>query len=125
MMSAVAGQALWRLGRRHRDDRVGLYGFLTQQVPEERARGRQARHVRVVQFEGYRLEFRPKGYLLLVRNEDVPGVVGKVGTLLGDAGANIAEIHLARSQEDHPAIAVVRLDGRLDAATVEEMILLE
>lgn len=74
---------------------------------------------RVVQFEGYRLEFRPKGFLLVVRNRDVPGVVGKVGTLLGDAGVNIAEIHLARSQEGEEAMAVIRLDGRLSASTLD------
>ena len=74
---------------------------------------------RVVQFEGYRLEFRPKGFLLVVRNRDVPGVVGKVGTLLGDAGVNIAEIHLARSQEGEEAMAVIRLDGRLSASNLD------
>ena len=74
---------------------------------------------RVVQFEGYRLEFRPKGFLLVIRNRDVPGVVGKVGTLLGDAGVNIAEIHLARSHEGEEAMAVIRLDGRLSAANLD------
>lgn len=76
------------------------------------------RDPRVVRFEGYRLEFRPKGFLLVVRNLDVPGVVGKVGTLLGDAGVNIAEIHLARSQEGEEAMAVIRLDGKLTASTL-------
>jgi D-3-phosphoglycerate dehydrogenase len=79
------------------------------------------RDPRVVRFEGYRLEFRPKGFLLLVRNRDVPGVVGKVGTLLGDADVNIAEIHLARSQEDSEAMAVVRLDGKLEAPTLDRL----
>jgi len=40
----------------------------------------------------------------------VPGVVGKFGTLLGEAGLNIAEIHLARQREEETAMAVVRLD---------------
>lgn len=72
------------------------------------------RDPRVVQFEGYRLEFRPKGFLLVLRNRDVPGVVGKVGTLLGEAQVNIAEIHLARSPKGEEAMAVVRLDGDLE-----------
>jgi D-3-phosphoglycerate dehydrogenase len=65
---------------------------------------------RVVRFGGFRLEFRPAGKLLVIENRDVPGVVGKVGTLLGDAGTNIAEIHLARDPEKGDAVAVVRLD---------------
>ena len=65
---------------------------------------------RVVRFRGFRLEFRPSGKLLVLQNRDVPGVVGKVGTLLGDAQANIAEIHLARESNDENAVAVIRLD---------------
>lgn len=65
---------------------------------------------RVVRFAGYRLEFRPEGLLLVLSNRDVPGVVGRVGGLLGDAAVNIAEIHLARDQRGEEAMAVLRLD---------------
>ncbi len=68
------------------------------------------REPRVVHLDGYDLEFRPKGTLLVVRNQDVPGVVGKLGTTLGDAGVNIAEIHLSRSPGSDQALAVTRLD---------------
>jgi D-3-phosphoglycerate dehydrogenase len=66
----------------------------------------------VVGFEGFRLEFRPEGKLLVIRNLDVPGVVGKLGTLLGQAGVNIGDIHLARrdGDGDEHALAVLRLD---------------
>ncbi len=65
---------------------------------------------RVVDFGGYRLEFRPAGRLLALENRDLPGVVGKVGTLLGEAGVNIADIHLARNEATRTALAVLRLD---------------
>jgi D-3-phosphoglycerate dehydrogenase len=65
---------------------------------------------RVVRFEGYRLEFRPEGLLLLLQNMDVPGVVGKLGTILGEAGVNIADIHLAREAQGDEAVAVLRVD---------------
>jgi D-3-phosphoglycerate dehydrogenase len=73
------------------------------------------RDPRVVRFGGFRLEFRPEGNLLVLENRDKPGVVGKLGTLLGEAGINIAGIHLARRDEDSPggeavALAVLRLD---------------
>ncbi len=64
---------------------------------------------RVVRFGGYRLEFRPEGKLLVLENRDEPGVVGKLGMLLGAAGVNIADIHLAR-REGGEALAVLRLD---------------
>jgi D-3-phosphoglycerate dehydrogenase len=68
------------------------------------------RDPRVVRFGGYRLEFRPQGRLLVLENRDVPGVVGKLGTLLGEAGVNIADIHLARRDGEQKALAVLRLD---------------
>ncbi|MEM9556374.1 MAG: phosphoglycerate dehydrogenase [Acidobacteriota bacterium] len=68
------------------------------------------REPRIVTFDDYPLEFRPKGHLLIVRNQDIPGVVGRLGTTLGEAGVNIAEIHLARRPQSDQAVAVVRLD---------------
>lgn len=66
--------------------------------------------VRVVRFRGFRLEFRPEGRLMVLTNRDVPGVVGRLGTILGDSGVNIAEIHLARVAGGDEAMAVLRLD---------------
>lgn len=76
---------------------------------------------RVVGMLGYQLEFRPKGSVLLVRNQDVPGVVGELGTRLGRAQVNIAEIHLARRSESDRALAVARLDHDLDEAILSEL----
>jgi D-3-phosphoglycerate dehydrogenase len=65
---------------------------------------------RVVDIHGFRLEFRPQGRLLILRNEDVPGVVGRFGTILGEGRINIADIHLARAEGRRDALAVMRLD---------------
>jgi D-3-phosphoglycerate dehydrogenase / 2-oxoglutarate reductase len=73
---------------------------------------------RVVRFAGFRLEFRPEGRLLVLVNRDMPGVVGKLGTLLGEAGVNIADIHLARRDEAREALAVLRLDQPADDAVL-------
>jgi D-3-phosphoglycerate dehydrogenase len=69
------------------------------------------RDARVVSFRGFRLEFRPEGKLMILRNRDVPGVVGKLGSFLGDAGINIAHIHLAREGGKADAVAALRLDA--------------
>jgi D-3-phosphoglycerate dehydrogenase / 2-oxoglutarate reductase len=80
------------------------------------------RDPRVVRFGGFRLEFRPEGRLLVLENRDVPGVVGKLGSLLGEAGVNIADIHLARRGDanggtgEGEALAVLRLDQEPDDA---------
>ena len=79
------------------------------------------RDARVVRFRGFRLEFRPEGRLLVIENSDVPGVVGRVGTLLGDAGVNIAEIHLARKDGEGTALAVLRLDNQPSARTLASL----
>ncbi len=76
---------------------------------------------RVVRFEGYRLEFRPQGRLLMLQNLDVPGVVGKLGHILGEAGVNIADIHLARESQGQEAVAVLRLDNAPPAETLETL----
>lgn len=70
---------------------------------------------RLVAIDDYRVDLAPKGTLLVLRNRDVPGVIGRVGTLLGDAGINIAEYHQARLAAGGEALAAVRMDGALDA----------
>ncbi|MEM7583780.1 MAG: phosphoglycerate dehydrogenase [Acidobacteriota bacterium] len=77
------------------------------------------RDARIVRLCGYDLEFEPKGTLLVVRNHDVPGVVGKLGTALGDAGVNIAAIHLSRQAGSSQALAVARLDQQPEASFLD------
>jgi D-3-phosphoglycerate dehydrogenase len=74
---------------------------------------------RVVRLEGYQLEFRPLGNLLVLENADRPGVVGKVGTLLAEAQVNIADIHLARRGAE--ALAVLRLDQEPSEEVVAQL----
>ncbi len=75
---------------------------------------------RVVRWMDFRLEFRPAGRLLVLRNQDVPGVVGRLGALLGDDGVNIGEIHLARDGHER-ALAVLRLDQEPSAEVLEKI----
>jgi len=51
--------------------------------------------------------------LVLLRNRDVPGVIGRVGSLLGDAGINIAEYHQARLSAGGEALAAISVDSPL------------
>ncbi|MGH9222270.1 MAG: phosphoglycerate dehydrogenase, partial [Acidimicrobiales bacterium] len=65
---------------------------------------------RAVEIDGYHLDAPPVGTALLVWNRDVPGVIGRVGTILGDAGVNIAEWRLGRSAPGETALAFINLD---------------
>ena len=51
--------------------------------------------------------------MLFIRNEDKPGLIGGLGTILADAGQNIAGFHLGRQDCGENAICLVALDGSL------------
>ncbi len=56
------------------------------------------------------LEAVPEGYILILQNKDVPGVVGAVGTILGNNGINIAGMELGRSEKGGNAISFTHVD---------------
>ena len=68
---------------------------------------------RLVNIFGYKMEVNPNGTLLFVQNDDVPGVIGKVGTLLGNNKINIAAYLLSREKNKNLAFAVIRLDDAI------------
>jgi D-3-phosphoglycerate dehydrogenase len=60
-----------------------------------------------------------------MRNHDVPGVIGKVGTILGEGGVNIGRFHLGRRERGGEAIAVIEVDGQLGRETLQSLRSLE
>ena len=72
-------------------------------------------HGRITRIGDFRVDVAPRGTLLVLRNRDVPGVIGRVGTLLGEHGVNIAEYHQARLQVGGEALAAVSIDSVLSA----------
>ena len=60
------------------------------------------------------INFIPEGDIILSRNKDIPGVVGKVGTILGQSGVNIAEYILSRPQKKETPISIIKIDHSLD-----------
>ncbi len=78
------------------------------------------RQPRIVKIDGFHLEAIPEGSLLVVRNEDRPGTLGRIGSILGDAGVNIKAMHLAPPRaEDGHALGVVNVEPDVDAATLD------
>jgi D-3-phosphoglycerate dehydrogenase len=65
---------------------------------------------RVVNIDGFPIEIRPEGTMLICTNFDRPGAVGRVGTVLGDAGVNISSMQLSRVGDDGLAMFALTLD---------------
>jgi D-3-phosphoglycerate dehydrogenase len=83
--------------------------------------GNQAREGRLTEINGFHIEAVPHGYMLVLRNRDVPGVIGQIGTLLGSAGINISRFQLGRRERGGEAMAVVEVDAPLDPQLLERL----
>ena len=76
---------------------------------------------RIVRVDGYNVEFVPNGHLLVLHNEDRPGMVGFVGQKLGEAGINIAMMNLTRHNINGKAVSMVNIDSRVPDELLEEL----
>jgi len=83
--------------------------------------GSQAREGRITEIDGFHLEAIPHGHMLVMRNRDVPGVIGSVGTILGDGGVNISRFHLGRRERGGEAIAVIEVDAPVSRETLQSL----
>ena len=88
-----------------------LIGTITEE-------GRQ----RIVRVNDYWIDFVPNGKILMFQNYDMPGVIGKIGTLLGESGVNIANFALGRKNESGHALGVLEIDGEVDDKLMSKLI---
>ena len=77
---------------------------------------------RFTRIGAFHVDIQPRDTLLILTNNDVPGVIGRVGTLLGEAGVNIAEYHQARLAQGGQALAAVSVDGDVSETTRESLL---
>jgi D-3-phosphoglycerate dehydrogenase len=78
-------------------------------------------HLRLVDVDGVEVDTIPQGNVLLVRNEDTPGIVGRVGTVLGGHGVNIARMGLGRKPGSGRAIMLIEVDSEVPATLTDEL----
>jgi len=76
---------------------------------------------RIVEVNGIKLEAGLGARMLYVNNDDKPGFIGSLGTVLGKAGINIAYFHLGRNEAGNEAIALVEIDQPVPAAILAEI----
>jgi D-3-phosphoglycerate dehydrogenase len=77
---------------------------------------------RLRRIDNYKVDVQPRDTLIVLTNRDVPGVIGHVGTLLGEAGVNIAEYHQSRLAQGGDALAAIAVDGKVDEAVRKRLL---
>ncbi len=68
---------------------------------------------RIVRIGHLPIEAVPAGHMLVFANQDIPGVIGHIGTILGNAEINIAGFHLGRLAPSGMAVSVVNVDAAI------------
>ncbi len=76
---------------------------------------------RIVEIKGVPMDARLRPHMLLVTNHDRPGLIGRLGTVLGDAGINIATFNLGRDQAGGNAIALIEIDEEPSEAVLAQV----
>jgi len=79
-------------------------------------------HPRLVDVDGVEVDVIPQGHMLLVKNEDTPGIIGHVGTLLGDRAINIARMNVGRKPGSGRAVMLIEVDGEVPGDVLEEVL---
>jgi len=77
--------------------------------------------LRLVRINDFYLEAVPEGFILMLNNRDVPGVVGNVGMLLGEAHINIAGLQLGRERVGGMALSLVHVDERIPVSVLDQL----
>lgn len=89
-------------------------------VEEHRLVGTVLPHgARIVEIDGFEVDAVADGIMIVTRHRDVPGMVGRIGTILGTANINISTMQVARNRRDGGAMMVLDVDGAVEGPTLE------
>jgi D-3-phosphoglycerate dehydrogenase len=76
---------------------------------------------RIVNINGYRVDFVPEGIVLITSHIDRPGIIGKVGTILGEKDINIAGMNVGREEKRGKAVMVLSVDESIPPEVLQEI----
>ncbi len=79
------------------------------------------REPRIVKIDRFFVEAAPTGYMLVIKNHDKPGLIGHLGTVLGDAKINIAGMSNGREKPGGSAVTVVNVDQAVSPKTMDQI----
>ena len=77
--------------------------------------------LRIIEIDGFNIEVTPQGSVLVIFNDDKPGVIGSVGTVCGKHGINICTMGVGQKPDEHKAMLAVSLDKEPDAEAIDEL----
>jgi len=77
--------------------------------------------MRIVSIDKYSIEVILEGYMLVIYNKDLPGTVGKFGTILGESGINIARLFLGRDRQEGTAIIIINVDTEVPKEVLDRL----
>jgi D-3-phosphoglycerate dehydrogenase len=80
---------------------------------------------RIVGIDGYAVDFKPEGCHIITRHNDKPGIVGRVGTLLGEAKINIAGMYLGRATPMGHAVMALSVDSPAPLEVMDQIAAME
>ena len=76
---------------------------------------------RIVMVDDHAIDLPPSDHMVVVRNEDRPGMIGVVGTALGDAGVNVADMAVGHVGDGHSAIMVLSTGGPVSVEVLDDL----
>jgi D-3-phosphoglycerate dehydrogenase len=76
---------------------------------------------RIVQIDTFPIVAELSGGILMLRNQDVPGVIGRIGTFLGEKGINIAGLRLGRTEIGGTAVSLINVDNVIPENTLAQL----
>ena len=82
----------------------------------------EGREMRIVQMGGYPMDFVPEGVVLVSVHKDKPGIIGHVGTLLGNESINIASMYVGRKSAGDKAIMVLSVDTPVPGYVIDKIV---
>ncbi len=76
---------------------------------------------KIVKMRDFLTDFTPEGHMLVISYADRPGLIGKIGTILGEAGVNIGSMNLGRRAKAGEAMVVLSIDTPAEEAVIEQL----
>jgi D-3-phosphoglycerate dehydrogenase len=125
VMAKERGMRITESTRANAEDFASLIAITTRSKMEENyiagaLFGRK--ELRIVRLNDFLIEAIPEGHILLVNNDDRPGVIGNIGTALGSRNINIATMQFGRDQMAGNAISLLHLDAPLPPGMLGEIL---
>lgn len=79
------------------------------------------REPRLVELFGIKVEAEMAGHMMYIVNEDAPGFIGRIGTLLGESGINIGTFNLGRREAGGEAVLLLSVDSKVEMGLLEQV----